>query len=197
MSSTTERKKKASEKALPSYPAPSLPELLIQYDDWVGAARLFARDLMQQLYEPLVLGTTALIGTLDPDNLVVVELKAAKHLVVQMKLELAQRLYEFVMPLPYSNPCYKPRFNDPQVIERLAMRIERIKRLEERLSPRTERQVIWKALDYASGRQFDSAHPDAIKRLSRRRHQARLDKFTPEEGEKIIAAIDARAAGKK
>ena len=184
MSSTTKRQKKASKKARPLYPAPSWPDLLTQYGDWIRAASLFDRDLMEQLYEPLTCGTRALIGTLDLDDPRVDELKAACKLVTLIKIELVW------MSLTH------PSFKDPDVVERLELRIERIKRLEERLSPRTERQVIWKALDYASGRQFDSAHPDAIKRLSRRRHQARLDKFTPEEGEKIIAAIDARAAGK-
>lgn len=195
MSSTTQRKKKASEKALLVHIVSSLPALLAQYDDWIDAARLFDLDLMQQLHHSLMLGTIVLIRTLDPNDPRVVELKAAFELVEQMAEEVAQRLPEFMMSI--IDPGCKLRFNDPQVIERLALRIERIKRLEERLSPRTEKQVIWKALGYTSGRKFDSDHPDAIKSISPKRCQARLDMFSSEDEAKILNAITAWAPGKK
>ena len=129
MPTTTERKKKASEKTLPSYPAPSLSDLLVQYDDWVVAARLPDLDLMRQLYEPLVLGTIALNWTLNPSDPLMIELNAASKIVWDMKAELSAKNSRLLGVSP-EHPSYKSlRFTDPQVIERLAWRIARIKRM--------------------------------------------------------------------
>lgn len=161
------------------YEVPTLPDLLAKYDDWIDAANLFDPDLMQQLYDDLVLSTIAFVEKLDAKDRLVVELSAAKKLVWQMRADpnTATGLHSF---------------RDPKIVEQLKNRIQRARRYEEDLSKPTQFNVVWKALDYNAGRAFHEAHPNSLKSIpgSNKRFLIKLAMFTPEDRMKIIAAID-------